>query len=438
MYSIDIIKMGLDNLRGYKLRSFLTMLSVIIGTFAIVTIISLGIGLKEKIMNDFAEQGSLREITLDPRGEAEVKVITAKDVRKISKIKNVEWIVPIRMAYGVLLRTDKYETYTGIMGIDEKNLDKYNATVASGRELKIGDRASIVISASFLTQMEEIKKSNSVNNIKPKQIDIDVTKERFHLIAQYDPSETNGGKDLRQSYPIEVIGVIKEESNYEFQYMSIVNMTDFDKIKSRLKLTGPSDDVGSDKNGFDRVIISAKDINDVSKIQEDLKIAGYVSSSMMEYVKSLSAYITIIQLILVSIASISILIAAIGIMNTMMMAISERKKEIGIMKVIGASMKDIQKLFLFEAGFIGFCGGLIGIILCFMLAITFNQFSSELYPLFSVGTSAAEPIADFQLIMIPIWLVVSTMIFTAMIGVLSGYLPARRAMRLSALEAINN
>ena len=128
------------------------------------------------------------------------------------------------------------------------------------------------------------------------------------------------------------------------------------------------------------------------------------------------------------IGAVSLLVAAIGIANTMMMSIYERTKEIGVLKVLGCSLATIRNMFLIEAGFIGFMGGLIGLMLSFMVSVLINQF---LAATFLYGM-------DGKLSVIPIWLAVPSVGFAIIIGMAAGFFPAMRAMKLSPLAAIRN
>ena len=128
------------------------------------------------------------------------------------------------------------------------------------------------------------------------------------------------------------------------------------------------------------------------------------------------------QGVVIALCAISLIVAAIGITNTMVMAIYERTREIGVMKVIGASLSDIKKLFLTEAAFIGFVGGFVGIIV--------SLGSSKIVNIIAINTNSN------MLSSIPLWLCGASLIFATFIGIAAGYLPAKRAMKLSALSAI--
>ena len=155
---------------------------------------------------------------------------------------------------------------------------------------------------------------------------------------------------------------------------------------------------------------------------------GYNTSTNVEYMDSMKSQLAIIQAVLGGIGAISLLVAAIGIANTMMMSIYERTKEIGVIKVLGCSLKNIKQMFLMEAAFIGFIGGAAGCILSYGLSAIIN---------FVTGHGEAMGFTG-NISYIPIWLVFAAMGFAVFVGMAAGYFPALRAMKLSPLAAIRN
>ena len=137
----------------------------------------------------------------------------------------------------------------------------------------------------------------------------------------------------------------------------------------------------------------------------------------------------IIQAVLGGIGAVSLFVAAIGIANTMMMSIYERTKEIGVIKVLGCSLKNIKQMFLLEAAFIGLIGGMAGNVLSFLMSAAIN---------FLTKNGASSMGLSSEISYIPIWLVLLSMGFAMLVGVVAGYFPALRAMKLSPLAAIRN
>ncbi len=154
---------------------------------------------------------------------------------------------------------------------------------------------------------------------------------------------------------------------------------------------------------------------------------GFQTRSLTDILESMKKTSAGIQGILGGIGAVSLLVAALGITNTMIMSIYERTREIGVMKVLGAKLFDIKKLFLFEAAMIGLLGGLVGLMISYGGSVLINHIAGKMMGEFAM---------DNKISIIPIWLAGGALIFSAMVGIISGYYPANRAMKLSALEAI--
>ncbi len=155
---------------------------------------------------------------------------------------------------------------------------------------------------------------------------------------------------------------------------------------------------------------------------------GYNAETNAEFMKSMKSQLAIIQAVLGGIGAVSLLVAAIGIANTMMMSIYERTKEIGVIKVLGCSLKNIRQMFLLEAAFIGLMGGAAGCVLSFAVSTVINALTAT-KNIMGVGGGIS---------FIPPWLVLAAVGFSMLVGMGAGYIPALRAMRLSPLAAIQN
>ena len=175
--------------------------------------------------------------------------------------------------------------------------------------------------------------------------------------------------------------------------------------------------------GYDEAVVKVKDMKDVERVQQAIKDMGFQASSLTEYLNSMQEQSRMLQMVLGAIGAISLIVAAIGIANTMVMAIYERTKEIGVMKVIGASVRDIRMLFLTEASFIGFMGGIAGIIISFAVSKIINVVALNMGQTYNISV-------------IPWYLAVAAVLFATLMGTAAGFMPAVRATKLSALAAI--
>ena len=171
--------------------------------------------------------------------------------------------------------------------------------------------------------------------------------------------------------------------------------------------------------------VKVDDIHAVDETAAMIRQMGFQADTNVEYLESAKGQLKIIQAVLGGIGAVSLLVAAIGIANTMMMSIYERTKEIGVIKVLGCSLRNIKEMFLMEAAFIGLLGGAIGSILSYIISTVI------------ISSSKAMGI-EGEISYIPLWLIMAAVVFAVFVGMAAGYFPALRAMRLSPLAAIRN
>ena len=179
------------------------------------------------------------------------------------------------------------------------------------------------------------------------------------------------------------------------------------------------------------------DLDDLTPVQPGLYFwQGDITTlrcdaySSMQWLEQAQQQTDMIQAVLGGIGAVSLFVAAIGIANTMMMSIYERTKEIGVLKVLGCALGDIRTMFLMEAGFIGFMGGVLGLGLSYSVSAAINKFLGASLSGMTGGSGAISRI--------PLWLSGSAVVFAVLIGMLAGLFPALRAMKLSPLAAIRN
>ncbi|MBQ3123784.1 MAG: ABC transporter permease, partial [Firmicutes bacterium] len=216
-------------------------------------------------------------------------------------------------------------------------------------------------------------------------------------------------------------------------YMNIDRLSEIQK--ENIEAEGGRDT--SMQNGvktYNQALVYVEDIEDTERISKELKDAGYQSYSPIDWIERMKSTMAMIQGVLGGIGGISLLVAALGITNTMVMSIYERTKEIGVMKVIGANLRDIRRMFLIEAGMIGFLGGFVGVVFSLIISLLMNTVLKDLLGIFLSELGGYGSTVSF----IPLWLIFAAIGFATLIGVVAGYSPAKRAMNLSALESLRN
>ena len=261
--------------------------------------------------------------------------------------------------------------------------------------------------------------------------------------AENDGDKTETKPSKKYEYKVTPKGVLV--GNYkDYNTMSNVFMDiDFAKELRALfnKLNGNREDPNSDV-GYNYVKVRVDDMDNVDAVETAIKAMGFETYSFETYRKPMKEQARTIQLILGSLGGISLLVAALGIANTMVMSIYERTREIGVMKVLGCKVGNIRSMFLMEAGCIGVIGGVVGVGVSYLASFILNTFlgSGALSGITGGGMMYMDPstAAASQISIIPPWLVLLGLCFATMVGLVSGFYPANRAVKISALEAIKH
>lgn len=462
MTSFDLISMAVRNLWKRKLRTFLTVLGVIIGTASIIVMVSLGIGMNESFEAQLSQRGNLRVITVNApgggyyggRGMTVMSSSSSVQNNKVSlddkavsafkKIEGVEAVTPMVRGYFRFL-VDKYVGDMNVVGIDPSTMEAFGYNLAQGRFLIDGDE----LSAVFGSHATEYNFYNPKMNWRVRwnnPVDIGNVMEIPKIQITYDnqygekrdtiPTETETkSKKPAKVYKLNVVGLLGGDG--ENSYSVFMPITQVQKLikeqekfeKEQYKQRGGSSNQQS-QSAYSSIMVKCYDMDSVKIIQEQIKEMGFQTYSLTEDLEYMKETSKSMQALLGAIGAVSLLVAAIGITNTMVMSIYERTREIGVMKVIGASLKDIKRLFLVEAALIGFLGGLFGVGISVLISNIINSTGVQFLGMMSYGGAG-------KISSIPLWLCLLGLGFSALVGIVSGYFPARRAMNLSAISAIH-
>lgn len=430
MKKIDFVKMGFRNLWRRKLRTILTIMGVVIGTFSIVIMVSLGIGMTEGYKEQLAQWGSLTKITVNRynyvydeatgMGASSEKKLDDELVETLKGFEHVRGVTPI-LEVNATLKSGKYEAYAYITGIDPECIPYFDfPNLESGEYISNDNPESLMFG------------KNAVHFYNPKgnggwrdQPEINLMTDSVKITFD----DTWNSEKAPKYSKLKVAGIFEEstdESSYSV-YGTIEQVKEW-YIKKQ-KDNGKK--VSSKDISYSSIWVSVDDVDNVAEVQAKIKDMGYGSYSMADSLENVKKTSNMLQLILGGIGAVSLVVSAIGIANTMVMSIYERTKEIGVMKVLGCLVTDIRKIFLFEATIIGFCGGMIGIGLSYLVSFLLNKYAPQIGSL--LGFSETSTIS-----VIPMWLAVLAVVFAMLIGIISGLYPARRATKIKALDAIRS
>lgn len=458
MNNIDLFRMSIGNLWRRKLRTSLTVLGVIIGTSSIVLMISLGLAMSANFQTQVEQWGSLTVVEVHSGGGGMMSMdggmsgyqegqIDDAVIESFRKIPNVDLVIPT-IDVNANLIMGKYVTPWGvnIVGMDPEMMAALDYNVAEGRAMLENEENVIVMGSEI--PYELTKKGKLPNWENREKAPVNYFEERVQVTFEdLDPHSGQGGgfgEEAPKAKPpkplnAKVVGILPEgnwETAYNI-YMPMKNVLNLIEEKEIYEAKLRGDKVSKKKKPriYNNVKVKVNDMKNVTQVQEAIESLGYNAYSNMDSLNQMNEMAAGIQLILGGIGAISLLVAAIGITNTMIMAIYERTREIGIMKVIGAVISDIRKMFLIESAFIGFLGGLVGILFCYLASWGLNTFGAGLAEgLMGMGGGYGD--TKTYVSIIPLWLSLFALGFSTLIGLVAGYFPAKRAMKLSALSAI--
>lgn len=500
----DILGMSLMNLWRRKTRTVLTVLGVIIGTASIVVMLSLGIGLKESMLEQVGTAGGLTEIMVSSDSDYGTDDLLLGDstIETFYGIEHVEKVEP-QIWYTMPVQAGKYESFFTIVGISGEYLE--NIELEKGELPQAGGTLSMIAGNQVITEFmdvatgewtyyesdelpnvdmlstpmvggiekEEINTADTMGNDSAdtgsysdptfavtsndrEDQDDDFGEEEDFSINEEDYGTDDfsydeyGDESMSYSYfspsmkrvPIKVTGVTAGDAESYSEY-SYYCYTKLDVLKDFLKQNYSLNEVipgqPTDRDGkpyrdlkYNQITVKVDESNNVEEVLQTIQSMGYRAEANKEWLEEIEKEFMIIEAVLGGIGAVSMLVAAISIANTMTMSIYERTKEIGIIKVLGCGLGNIRSMFLAEAAFIGFLGGLAGIGLSYLLSIAVNRIAP------SVVSESLDLAEGAYISRIPPWLVLLAVIFSTIIGMIAGFFPAQRATKLSPLAAIRN
>ena len=455
MKFFDLLRMSISNLWKRKLRTVLTVLGVIIGITSIVVMIALGNGLKQSMLDNYSNYSSMTQIQIYSGGyyysssssQDEEKRLDDASIQQLLSMEHVEAVYP-KLNISAIAKVGQYRGYLDIYGITQEELATMDIPIAQGK-LPDSDTELQFFYGNNVLMNFYVDKTNASpwwdNNEMPN---IDVMNDPIFVIFDEDAywSSQNGGDGTTpvkqpKKYIIEACGLMGGEfGEWGNRYGQSI-LCDIDALKAELKRIfkkNPIPGQPTRKNGkpynelfYSEMVVQVDDMANVAELTTMINDMGYNASSSAEWIQQELDSMNMIQAVLGAIGAVAMLVAAISITNTMMMSIYERTKEIGVMKVLGCDIRNIQGLFLMEAGFIGFIGGVVGVGFSYVLSLVINGLVAGSDATANMGITGA-------ICRIPLWLNPLAIVFAIVIGMIAGFIPSLRAMRLSPLAAIRN
>ena len=394
--------MAWASLIANKMRSILTMLGIIIGVAAVIALVSIGNGVKQDIQNSISSLGSnlLMVMPGAPRtpgvrpSAGPMKSLKVSDYEAISKLDGVKAASPMTNGSYVVIYQNKNWT-TSVSGVSYNYLDVNNWSMKSGR---------------FLSE------KNVQNRERVAVVGKTVVK---NLFGDEDPV----GAEIRvKNIPFRIIGVLNSKGsgamgNDQDDMVIIPYTTAMERVEGvdYLRMIYV---VGKDENGMDRLQSDIENLLRVRHGIKDTNLDDFNIQNMNSIMETMEETTGTLTLFLGAVAAISLVVGGIGIMNIMLVSVTERTREIGVRKALGATYSVIVTQFLIEAVVISLMGGIIGIIL-------------------GIGSSKLIGKASGMSTVISIPTIVMSFAFSMAIGLIFGIYPARKAAKLNPIDALH-
>lgn len=438
MRFVDYIRIAMSNLWKRKLRTTLTIFAVVIGATLVALMVSLGVGVQNYVTGQLTALSVPDVISVEPKlnqgltsimlgatgfgapqeveeGQAlpylNIASLTGRDVERIQAVEHVEAVEPAVyvMPRWVQLEGDekKYQTQllsSPIYEIRQRKLD-------AGRAFEAGEQGVAVIAHDFL----DVWKLDNPEEALGKTITIRIP--QGYQINPFSSKEPEG-----QDYTFQIVGVLQE---------SILSTEISVPVQDAIEMAryfNQDDKAYTDKDMGFALSVHVEDPDQVDAVARAIENLGdYEAATPEESAGSLAGGFRVIQAVLSIFGLIALAVASLGIINTLIMAIYERTREIGVMKAVGASKGTVRMLFTVEAGSIGFWGGVLGVLTAWVIGQMINVISHWTF---------LQDYKSFNISAFPLWLILVVIVLSTGVALVAGLLPANRAANLDPIEAL--
>lgn len=442
----DYIEQSFSNLRKKKLRTFLTTSGVMIGIGALVSMFSFGKGVQKNITDNFKELDLLNYIavyspsqdSLLPQSSEiadanqQAPVLDNDFIRELTRLEGVEWAFP-EIRFPALVKFRDKQKFCFIQVFSAGFVRSGFLKIRAGEHYNTGDANSLIISDTMLRRMKVKDMQTAIG----EEVGISTLNLDSETLNPANIASVMQGDKLpfsQESYTFTVVGVaqrmgiggptplrsdvyIPPEASKKMKKVMLTNIRDFFQSPQQAK-------------GYSALSVKVSSVRYIDSVKAHVEEKGFRTFALIDQLEKIKTVFIFMDMFLFAVGMIAITVASLGIINTMVISILERYKEIGIMKAVGANDGDVKKIFFFESGLIGFAGGVLGLALGWLVSMLINQVANYFLAKQSV------PYVDY--FSFPWWLCLGAVLFSILISLLAGIYPASRAARIDPVVALRH
>ena len=439
MKILDLVRLIFGNLNRRKARVALTAIGVVIGTAAVVILVSLAIGLQRNANEQLYGIGDLTQIQVSPMyggeggpgpvmvsggkgggGVNEPTLLTNSVLDELRALPGVEIVIPQDFFYSsMVMKFKRLEGGSGIRGVGANDLEVLGLNASQGgTELK---RGAVIVGAMVASSFYDPRLRPGQEPPPPPDL---YDQQLLVTLMKWDTS----GNEIRKNLSLRVSGVLEQTgSDPDWTiFMTLNEVKAMNEWANGVK-------INYNKTGYNQVIVKVSDPKQALDTAEKITEMGFQAFTYQQFVQGINSFYQVLQVIFGGVGAIALLVAAIGIANTMTMSILERTREIGLMKAVGATNRDVLAIFLGEAAGIGFLGGLGGVTIGWLAGQAINVVAI----VYLAGQASQQGgVPPSVAVYTPVWLPVFALIFATVIGMISGLYPALRAATMIPVMAL--
>ena len=420
----ELTRFAIENISRSRLRTVLTVAGIAIASGALVSMVGFILGLREQVETPVKRLGILSNIEVKRPSDSKAPLLDDEAVKKIEAIDGVDYAHPDLRLSDATLVVGSTSVKCSSIGIPrEASLVGFaRDLLTTGTFFSLGEEKEIMLSEALVPQLGFRSPEEAIG----KTVEL----RAGGLVAKSD----NKYEVEQQQMQLTVVGIYEPPEfatslSSTTVLMPVDTMRDMPSSWMENGLEMLTNSQGLLGKGFRSLTIRAESPSDVVRVEKQIQEMGFSTYSVMDRMKEMRQFFVFMEVLLSAVGTVALIVAGLGILNTLTMTVMERYQEIGIYKSIGASHGDIRWMFLIEAAAVGLLGGIAGLglarVVSWILAWAFNTYAAQ------QGVDGPEAVFVF-----PLWLLAGAVLYSMIISVVSGMYPASKAANIDPIVAL--